>query len=274
MKYFSFNSSTKKWESATLVEASNVELGYVSGVTSPIQTQLDSKTSTPSGAITMFAGSTAPTGYLLCDGTAVSRSTYSALFTITSTTYGVGDGSTTFNLPDLRTRVPVGKNASGTFATLGATGGAETHTLLTAEIPSHTHTTNIAHGHASTLAAPAHTHNIAHGHTDSLAAPAHTHSVPNRATVPGSVTANTVESFTTGQGDIRTINTGAASATALTGVINDLGTTASGAASATALTGGVTDLATTNVTSSTGTGGNGAHNNLQPYIVINYIIKV
>jgi microcystin-dependent protein len=199
------------------------------------------------------------------------------LFAITSTTYGVGDGSTTFNLPDLRTRVPVGKNGSGTFATLGATGGAETHTLTSAEIPGHTHTTDIAHGHSSTLAAPAHTHttNLAHGHADTFAAPDHTHSIPNRPTVPGGTTANTLESWTTGTGTPRTINTGSASATALTGSVTALGatSTASSGASATALTGSITALGTTNVTSSTGTGGGGAHNNLQPYIVLNYIIK-
>lgn len=90
---------------------------------------------TPPGVISQYAGSTAPTGWLICDGTAVSRSTYASLFSVLSTTYGVGDGSTTFNLPDLRTRVPVGKNSSGTFTTLGATGGAETHTLTVAQIP-------------------------------------------------------------------------------------------------------------------------------------------
>lgn len=61
----------------------------------PISTQI-------SGTIIMYAGATAPTGYLLCDGSAVSRTTYADLFAICSTTYGAGDGSTTFNLPDAR----------------------------------------------------------------------------------------------------------------------------------------------------------------------------
>jgi microcystin-dependent protein len=65
-------------------------------------------TAAPAGRIEAYAGATAPTGYLLCDGTAVSRTTYAGLFAVTSTTYGVGDGSTTFNVPDLRGRVPVG----------------------------------------------------------------------------------------------------------------------------------------------------------------------
>lgn len=70
----------------------------------------------------------------MCDGSAVSRTTYATLFTAIGTAYGTGDGSTTFNIPDLRGRIAVGKNAA-TFSTLGATGGEETHTLTTPEIP-------------------------------------------------------------------------------------------------------------------------------------------
>ncbi len=62
----------------------------------------------PPGGIIQYGASTAPTGFLLCDGSAVARGTYSTLFGILSTTYGVGDGSTTFNLPDLRSRLPIG----------------------------------------------------------------------------------------------------------------------------------------------------------------------
>lgn len=98
----------------------------------------------PVGVITAFAGSTAPTGYLICDGTAVSRTTYAALFTIIGTTYGVGNGSTTFNLPDLRSKtiVGVGQGSGLTNRTLASTGGAETKTLAVSEIPSHNHTIN------------------------------------------------------------------------------------------------------------------------------------
>ena len=94
----------------------------------------------PIGAISMFGGSSAPTSYLLCDGAAISRTTYASLFAIISTTYGVGDGSTTFNLPNLKGKVPVGYNSAETeFDALGETGGEKTHTLLTAEMPAHTH---------------------------------------------------------------------------------------------------------------------------------------
>lgn len=92
------------------------------------------------GCIVPYAGSSAPNGYLLADGSAVSRTTYAALFAIIADTYGAGDGSTTFNLPNLKGRVPVGYNAAETeFDALGETGGEKTHTLTTTEMPSHSH---------------------------------------------------------------------------------------------------------------------------------------
>lgn len=95
---------------------------------------------TPIGSISLFAGSTAPSGYLICDGSAVSRTTYSGLFDVISTTYGTGDGSTTFNLPNLKGKVPVGLDSNDTsFDSLGETGGEKTHTLTVQEIPSHYH---------------------------------------------------------------------------------------------------------------------------------------
>lgn len=95
----------------------------------------------PVGAIIDHAGSSAPAGWAICDGSAVSRSTYSALFTAIGTTYGVGDGSTTFNLPDCRGRASIGAGTgSGLSArSLAATGGAETHVLTGSESPAHTH---------------------------------------------------------------------------------------------------------------------------------------
>lgn len=107
----------------------------------------------PAGVTLPFAGSAAPTGWLLCYGQAVSRTTYADLFTALGTTYGTGDGSTTFNLPDLRGRVAGGKDDMGGSAasrlttagsgvdggTLGANGGSQTHTLTTAQMPAHTH---------------------------------------------------------------------------------------------------------------------------------------
>lgn len=92
------------------------------------------------GVMEMFAGDTPPTGWLLCDGRAVSRSTYSRLFIVVGTKFGVGDGTTTFNLPDMRGRVPVGVNSADTeFNELGKKFGAKTHTLTQAEMPAHQH---------------------------------------------------------------------------------------------------------------------------------------
>jgi microcystin-dependent protein len=112
--------------------------------------QYATNASVPVGAVMPFAGTTEPAGWLFCYGQAVSRSTYARLFGAISTTYGTGDGSTTFNLPDLRGRVVAGQDdMGGTSAnrltdqsggldgdTLGDTGGSETHTLTTSEVPS------------------------------------------------------------------------------------------------------------------------------------------
>jgi len=96
------------------------------------------------GEIRMFVGSTAPDGWALCDGAALSRATCAALFAVIGTTYGCGDGSTTFNVPNLKGRVALGageSTASGhTSHPLGQAAGEETHTLSVTEIPAHTHT--------------------------------------------------------------------------------------------------------------------------------------
>ena len=93
----------------------------------------------PVGAMTAYAGAAAPTGWLLCDGRAVSRTDYAGLFTAISTAYGVGDGTSTFNLPNLQGRVPVGLSTEVEFNALGKAGGEKTHTLTVAEMPSHSH---------------------------------------------------------------------------------------------------------------------------------------
>jgi microcystin-dependent protein len=95
----------------------------------------------PVGSVMPFSGATLPQYCAWCDGSAVSRTRYPELFALIGTTYGAGDGTFTFNLPDLRGRAPIGAG-QGTGLTnrvLGATGGAETHTLITSEIPGHSH---------------------------------------------------------------------------------------------------------------------------------------
>jgi microcystin-dependent protein len=125
----------------------------------------------PPGTVVDFAGTAAPDGWLLCFGQAVSRSTYAALFAKIGTAHGVGNGTTTFNLPDLRGRVTAGKdNMGGTSANrltalsgglngdnLGEAGGAESHTLLVAQLPSHNHGV----GTLATSSAGAHVHAVA-----------------------------------------------------------------------------------------------------------------
>ena len=89
------------------------------------------------GTIIQYGSDTIPEGWLLCDGSAVSRTTYADLYAVIGTTFGAGNGSTTFNVPNLKGRVGVGKDSTQTeFDALGENGGAKTHTLTTNEIPS------------------------------------------------------------------------------------------------------------------------------------------
>jgi len=113
-----------------------------------IKAYVDSNAGIPTGTVSAFAGSAAPTGYALCDGSAVNRTTQAALFSVIGTTYGIGDGSTTFNLPDLRGRVVAGLGESLLGATAdelgddnGLIANTKEHTLLETELPAHDHFT-------------------------------------------------------------------------------------------------------------------------------------
>ena len=119
-----------------------------SSTTATTQTQTDTSTKVatnefangvvPIGSVQMYIATTAPNNnWKVCDGSAVSRTTYATLFTLVGTTFGSGDGSTTFNLPDMRERMVYGyKNSTNS---MGAVGGAKTVTLTTTELPAHTH---------------------------------------------------------------------------------------------------------------------------------------
>ena len=198
--------------------------------------------SEPAGIIMPFAGSTAPQGYLLCDGSAVDRSTYATLFGVIGTTYGEGDGSTTFNVPDLSGRVVIG--ASGSHA-LGTTGGSETVTLTADQLPVHTHEVP-QHGHGNDIAVK--TPVLSH----SITQPVYKYNRPNSAGNAGGTSKQTVKTTST-----QTASRG-----------TNVAITAH-AASACTTGGSVTACAAFD----TGVyGGSGAHNNMQPFSTVNYII--
>ena len=115
----------------------------------------------PIGVIEMFAGSTAPNGWLVCDGSTVSRKTYSDLFKVIGTTYGAGNSNTTFTLPDMRGRTPIGVGTGSglTTRTLGGTVGTETETLTSSQIPAHSHPNTVSGGSTGSMSTNAsHTH--------------------------------------------------------------------------------------------------------------------
>ena len=201
----------------------------------------------PVGSIVAFAGSVAPEGWLLCDGSILAQDEYVLLYLVIGRTYGGVEANATYALPDLRSRVPVGRNSGDTaFDVLGETGGEKTHTLTATEIPVHTHTQN-SHNH--TQNSHNHTQN-SHNHTQDP----HTHTIfgmqlaaPTGVRVSLAVNSqadNTISAPTTATNQAATATNQAATAT-------------NQAATAT----------------NQNAGGDGAHNNLQPYLTLNYIIK-
>lgn len=188
----------------------------------------------PSGAIMQYAGAAAPSGWLLCQGQALSTAAFPNLFSTIGYTYG-GSGST-FNLPDLRQRVPVGV---GTGFALGATGGAQNHTLTVNEMPAHSHTT-APHTHG--VNDPGHNHSLyvwggtgSDGVVDAISG--------RNAAIGGEVEGPFVYSETNGAG---------------AQLVQD----------------STVDVTLQNATVTVNSSGGGQpHNNMQPYLVLNYIIK-
>ena len=250
-------------------------------------TNLPSGASSPTGTIVMYGGSSAPTGWLLCDGAAVSRSTYSALWAVLGSSYGNGNGSTTFNVPNFITGGPGGTPAFARGGnTPGNTGGVATHTLTLEQIPQHTHNvgtlaisgTSGGSGeltHSGTIDSKgAHSHTIS-GQVGSGGGHSHTYTAPDSAVTGRSGTGNlnVVPNRTTGtatssepshQHGAGTLAADSAGSHQHTITINAHASHTHGAGSL-AISG-----ATGNVTSR---GATDSINNQPPYIVVNFIIK-
>ena len=254
----------------------------------------------PAGVITQYGGAAAPTGWLLCQGQAISRSNalYTRLFTAISTTYGAGDGTTTFNVTNLQGRIPVGRDSTQTeFDVLAETGGSKTTTLITDNLPSHQHgvgtilpNTIADHLHAFGTLATANTDLGSHNHTQN----AHTHTASSATGGSHSHTSTTsdiVRQFGGGDADLTAnstygpYNTSSITTDTHTGhthtvtvdsqtptnIATALGSHLHAISGSVAVGGGHTHT----MTGSTALEGSGtAFNNLVPYIVVNYIIKL
>lgn len=203
----------------------------------------------PAGVIMPYAGSTAPGGYELCAGQALLRSEYAALFAVIGTTYGAGNGVTTFNVPDLRGRAAFGLDNMGGTATnrvtsggsgidgttIGTVGGEETHILTTSELAGHTHSINHDHASFTTASGGTHTHTL-------------TLQLDNWYTDGG--TATSLDDDSTGSSGTATYTTNANQGAHTHSIDIPAYTGTSGSA-----------------------GGGGAHNNMPPAMMLNYIIK-
>jgi microcystin-dependent protein len=197
------------------------------------------------GSIIPFAGSVIPEEYLVCDGSAVSRADYSDLFEIVGTTYGAGDGSTTFNLPNLSGKVALGSSLNHL---IGSTGGESEHYLTSTELAQHDHEVP-QHGHGNNLvfSIPSLSHTVSQQ-------PAYKYTQLNGTGGCGfGNTSNRYNSRASG-GMSRSTNVSIA---------------AHAAASCT-VSGGVSDCASFS-TESAGSGA--AHNNMMPYLAIVYLIQ-
>jgi microcystin-dependent protein len=214
------------------------------GVWASVKARIDG--ALPVGSMFMWPSVSIPINALACNGQAISRTTYSALFAVLGTLYGAGDGSTTFNVPDLRERVPVGQGIS---YSMGVTGGVASQTV---PLPVHSHT--IDHGHGGGV-----TQTENQLHTHGVNDPGHVHNLAGANTYAGQLIGSAGGSIQTFAGPHTQVNSAAPSA--VTGI----------------------SLATENashnhnITAFAGPSGNAGTGNtmsvMQPFIAINYIIR-
>jgi microcystin-dependent protein len=197
---------------------------------------------TPTGGLMMWPTASAPANWLICNGSAVSRATYATLFAVVGTTFGVGDGSTTFNLPNYTDRMPIG---AGSSYSVNSQGGSATTTLTTTELPSHSHSASSSSSSSSSFSGSAGTTgstNIDHTHNYNL----------------GSITASGVYA------QVTAVNAGPVSTGGMNSNQNHTHTfTPAGSVS--------TSTSTSTSIGSTGSGA--AFTNLPPYLGIYFIIK-
>jgi microcystin-dependent protein len=237
----------------------------------------------PLGAGLPFFGLVAPnSSFAFPRGQPISRTTYSALFALIGTTYGAGDGATTFALPDLSGRLlacregmdsapapgRITADGSGIDGTaLGATGGAETITLATSQIPSHTH--------ANTLTDPGHIHGVSDPtHAHSVSDPTHAHGVSDPThnhTAAGAFVVNTGGGLNiSSSGPYGTAANTNAAATGISIQAAATGVAIQGAATGVSIQSGSTGASIVNAAQ----GGGLAHNNMPPTMMVNYIMRV